>query len=267
MKFIITFVNKYPRFHPKRQFRAGVMARLTWWARQDPKFMIIGAGKSGTTSLEKYVTQHPRIKPTIVKEIHYFDYQFDHGYFWYRSHFPLKRSDQIAGDFTPSYLDYPKSPQRIFEKYPNMKFVVILRNPVDRAFSQYQHTKRRGWESLDFEKAIDAESSRIKQNVEYYKRYSYLARGLYFEQLKLWFSYFPQDHFLILEYSELLDIDKISNKIFKFLNLEPFHNINGEKFNVGNYSHLEEKTRNNLMAYFKSHNNNLFKLLNHEFDW
>ena len=83
------FFNKHPKIHPRRQFRAGVFARLTWWIRQEPRFMLIGAGKCGTTSLEKYITQHPAVEPTVVKELHYFDYMYDHGHDWYRSHFPL----------------------------------------------------------------------------------------------------------------------------------------------------------------------------------
>ena len=249
------FFNKHPKIHPRRQFRAGVFARLTWWIRQEPRFMLIGAGKCGTTSLEKYITQHPAVEPTVVKELHYFDYMYDHGHDWYRSHFPLVFSKKISGDFTPSYLDHPEAPKRISQRYPHMKFILILRNPIDRAYSQYQHTKRNGDESLSFENAVKTEFERIAKNEDSYKKFSYLTRGLYDEQLSRWFSYFPRENFLVLEYSELENPSVLMDKIFAFLGLPLYKDIKFNKHNTGGeYEQIPFQTRDELTSFFHSHN-------------
>jgi len=273
-EWLRSFFRKHPTIHPRRQIRMGVFRRLTFFLRKNPPFMIIGAGKAGTTSLERYLIQHPRIDPVIVKEIHFFDFRYKFGKGWYKAHFPSVFSKNISGDFTPSYLDHPEALHRIRKEYPWMKFIVILRDPIERSYSQYQHTKRNGDETLTFEEAIKAESKRLegeinktKSDPNYvpinYNRYSYLERSKYHSQLKHWFEHFDRSQFLILQYEKVFeDLNKTMREIFKFLGLKPFEKIKFEKYNVGeDYEKINENTRNELKEFFKPFNKKLEELV------
>ena len=115
-----------------------------------PDFIIIGAQKSGTTSLYRFIVKHPAIAPATKKEVHYFSIWYKFGELWYRSHFPTnlsrynfyKRTNQklLSGEASPVYLFYPVVPGRMKELLPDVKLIVILRNPVDRAYSHYHHS-------------------------------------------------------------------------------------------------------------------------------
>ena len=109
-----------------------------------PDFVIIGAQKSGTTSLDKFVFQHPAILPATNKVHCYFALKYKRGEYWYRLRFPIRASQKfLSGETSPIYLFYPMVPGRMKKLLPDVKLIVILRNPVDRAYSHYHHTKRR----------------------------------------------------------------------------------------------------------------------------
>lgn len=278
-KFLHNLLLTKPSLNPFIQFRCGLLRRLTSFLRKDPDFMLIGAGKAGTTSLEYYLTQHPKIESTTVKEIHYFDYGFKNGKGWYKSHFPTIFNKNISGDCTPNYLDHPVAVERIKTQFPKMKFIVILRDPIERAYSQYQHTKRNGDESLTFEDAIKQESQRLQGEIDKikndplypgtnYNKYSYLERSKYYPQLKKWFEFFDKTQFLILQYeTAFIDPKKTMNIIFRFLNLDSFENI---KFNIqntgGNYEKLDSETQNKLKKLFHPFNLKLKKLVNIDYN-
>jgi len=130
-----------------------------------PDFIIIGVQRGGTTSLYKYMTKHPKIIPALKKEIHFFDNKFGKGLSWYESQFMqnpffclLKRKrkseDTITGEASPYYIYHPHVPKRISKILPNVKLIAILRNPIERAFSHYNHEVRLGAEKLSFEDAL-----------------------------------------------------------------------------------------------------------------
>ncbi len=147
------------------------LRNITSRLRVVPDFPIVGAMKSGTSSLYLYTTQHPHVLPALKVEVHYFDINFNRGNKWYRSHFPtifykfisrlIKRHKMITGEASPYYLFFPHSAQRIYTTFPNLKIIIILRNPVDRAYSHYFHSTRGGFESLSFEEAVKKESERL----------------------------------------------------------------------------------------------------------
>ena len=134
-----------------------------------PDFVILGAMKSGTTSLYDFVVKHPGIAPAAKKEVQYFStrHRYRLGRLWYRSNFPTslsrrrfyKKTNQrlLSGEATPAYLFYPMVPGRMKEILPDVKLIVILRNPVDRAYSHYHHSLRKNMEPMSFEKAIKSE--------------------------------------------------------------------------------------------------------------
>ena len=129
--------------------------------RMLPDFVIIGAQKSGTTSLDEFVYQHPAILPA-AKGVHcYFALHYKKGEDWYRLRFPIRASQKfLSGEGSPIYLFYPWVPGRMKKLLPDVKLIVILRNPVDRAYSHYHHTKRKKRETLSFEEATNSEEER-----------------------------------------------------------------------------------------------------------
>jgi hypothetical protein len=145
--------------------------QATWSKRAFPSIIIIGAQKSGTSSLFYYLGQHPQIIPSYKKEVHFFDGglnpnvdNFNKGEPWYRSHFPLKRNtinNQKAFEASPLYLFNPLSPQRIYELIPEVRLIAVLRNPVERAISHYFHEKWAGREPFPIMKALQSEEKRL----------------------------------------------------------------------------------------------------------
>lgn len=158
--------------------------------RKLPDFLIIGAQKSGTSSLFHYLGQHPALRPAFRKEVHYFDGGLKNGESWYRSHFcldsPGGHQAVKAFEASPLYLFHPLAARRIHDRIPGMKLVVVLRNPVERAISQYFHSRRHGRESLPLMEALQQEDERLAAAIrnenyedESFIHHSYKRRGLY----------------------------------------------------------------------------------------
>ncbi|RAQ39531.1 deacetylase sulfotransferase, partial [Arthrospira sp. O9.13F] len=132
-----------------------------------PHFIIIGTQKGGTNSLYQYLCQHPQIIPAASKEIHYFTLNYHQPPQWYQSQFPrLPHPQQLTGEGSPYYLYHPAVPQRLHQYSPQVKLIVLLRNPVDRAISHYYWEVKLGCEPLSLEKAIAAEAGRLKGEQE-----------------------------------------------------------------------------------------------------
>lgn len=129
-----------------------------------PNFIIIGAQKGGTSSMFSYLKQHPQLQLPDIKEIHFFDNNYQKGSTWYKSHFPLIIvKNKLTGEASPYYLFHPHVPQRVIQLCPKVKLIVMLRNPADRAYSHYMMQNKRKIDPLPtFEEAIDAEESRLR---------------------------------------------------------------------------------------------------------
>jgi hypothetical protein len=182
-----------------------------------PSFLIIGAQRGGTSSLYKYLEGHPDLAASSRKETEYFSRRFTEGEAWYRAHFPWRLGlpgEKLAFEATPDYLFYPPTPARVSARLPDARFIVLLRNPVVRAVSQFQHMTRLGYEHLSFRDALLGEQERIaadrmalEHGPEHYcrdlLRFSYAARGRYAEQLGRWFELFDRSRFLILRSEDL----------------------------------------------------------------
>ncbi|HYF40703.1 MAG TPA: sulfotransferase domain-containing protein, partial [Gemmatimonadales bacterium] len=153
---------------PLRRIRSDYR-KLTGPLRGLPSVLLIGAQKAGTTSLFNYMAEHPAVLPPSNKEIHYFDLNPTRGLTWYRSHFPYNhqlRDGSVTVDASPYYLAHPGVPQRAAQLLPGARLLVLLRNPVDRAYSHYQHEVRGGREPLSFEEAIAREPERLEGEEE-----------------------------------------------------------------------------------------------------
>jgi hypothetical protein len=140
---------------------APIRQGLQHLTRLKPAFIIIGAQRAGTTSLYSYLCAHPAILPARRKELHFSNRGFAQGMQWYRAQFPAwidhrerwgKRT--LTGESTPAYLFHPLAAGRIQQSLPDVTLIALLRNPVDRAFSHYQHGLRAGYESLMFERQL-----------------------------------------------------------------------------------------------------------------
>ena len=190
-----------------------------------PNFMCIGAAKSGTTSLYDILKQHSDVFIPSFKEPHFFDIStvYEHGISWYdKTYFSGVKKEKCIGDFTPTYLFDKYAPERIFSSLgKNVKFIIILRNPVDRAYSHYLHSKRDLHEHLSFEDALKKKVDE-KNNYLTYLRTSYVEQGRYADMLQRYFALFSKNNFLILHFEEdfVAAREQTMVKVFKFLNLK-----------------------------------------------
>jgi hypothetical protein len=257
--------------------------QLTGSLRGLPSVLIIGAQKSGTTSLFNYLVRHPDVLPSLRKEVHYFDFNYDRGLKWYRAHFPYThqlRRGTLTLDASPYYQVHPLVPQRAAELLPGVKLVALLRNPVDRALSHYQHEVRGGRETLSFAEAIEkeperlaGEEKRLREDPSYYSynhhRYSYMQRGLYVEQLRRWVEHFPRSQLLVLQAESLFRAPaEVTGEVYRFLGLPP-HKLELKKpfVQVGYDRQMPADLRSKLVNYFEPYNRELFQWLGQEYDW
>ncbi len=240
--------------------------------RQPPDFIIIGAQKGGTTSLHRYLTHHPDVGGSIRKEVHFFSWLYDRGLDWYLAHFPQRGKFAMVGEASTSYLSDPDVPERVRRAVPDAKLIALLRNPVDRAFSQYQMNVRKGFEPLPFEEAIDREPERLRlaadRSTTQWRYSSYLARGLYAEHLEWWLAAFPRGQLLVLRSEDFFARPEEGlAEALAFLGLPPWRPDAFEVYNPGAYGGMRPETRARLAAFFAPHNRRLGELLGRDFGW
>ncbi len=158
---------------------------------------IAGAMRSGTTSLHGYLRAHPDVAVSQPKEVHFFDRHFDEGLDWYRSHFRQLQGKLAVGEATPSYMYDPIAVERMAATLPEIKVIILLRNPIDRAYSHYWHNLSRTRDDLSFEDAIAAEPDRISRDRQSRHMFSYVDRGRYRHQLERLLTHIPRDRVLV----------------------------------------------------------------------
>lgn len=254
-----------------------------------PDFIIIGAQRCGTTSLYNHLIEHPCVAPAFRKEIHFFSLHFGRGVAWYRAHFPYRlcrsyvrrphRRPFITGEASPYYLFHPHAPERVSEVVPRVKLIVLLRNPVDRAYSHYHLVVRLGYEASSFEDALDMERERLQtekarmiEDEDYFSfnhlYYSYLSRGIYVDQLKAWRSFFLEEQILVLESEDFSEQPSVVMKrVTDFLDLPMWDVTEYRKYNHARYPKMDARTRERLIGYFKPHNQKLYSYLGVDFGW
>lgn len=234
-------------------------------ARVLPDFLIIGAQKAGTTSLYGYLAQFPDVREATTKEVHFFDHNFDRGERWYRGHFPAgsRRRDWLTGEATPFYLLHPAAPSRVEGVLHDVRLVALLRNPVTRSYSHFQHSRARGVEPLeDFEQALVRESERTDApwralmtdgaRQPAVETFSYVRRSLYAPQLQRWLDVFPRDSLLLLTAEELFaDPADVLRRTRTHLGLPPLDApVNFQIRNARSYPELPFRVREQLGARF-----------------
>jgi Sulfotransferase family len=275
-----------------------------------PKFLIIGAQKAGTTALYYYLADHPDIVPSTEKELGFFspeifgDWQEhpNHSILctpdgaphfsdpsahrraraWYHSHFPPPHRlgrPQLTFEATPEYLYYPLAPARISHYDPEMKLIALLRDPVDRAFAAWNMYSRFGdyrariyaprREVRDFKTAVEEEINDIESGMAVSDP-GYVRRGLYYEQLERYFAHFERGQILVLDSRELMrSTSAVVNEVLAFLALSGYqHGAEWAPVHVGEYeTTAPSATRCLLQDFYKPHNETLYRLLGHDFEW
>ena len=246
-----------------------------------PGFLILGAQKAGTTALYAYLRRHPGVTGPSWKEVSFFDRHWARGERWYRGNFPPRFRARAAavGEASPSYLFHPLAPARAASLVPGAKLIVLLRNPVDRAFSHYQHEVALGREPLSFEDALDREEERLAGELDrmradpaYFSHawwnHSYVLRGRYAEQLETWLRPFPREQLLVLSTEELgADTEAAYARVLDFLGLAPHTLPSFPHVFRREYAPMPEETRARLAATFAEPNARLYELLGRDLGW
>lgn len=253
-----------------------------------PDFIIIGTQRGGTTSLFKLLAEHPGIGLPYRKEVHYFDNQYDQPLNWYRSYFPTtvrkrmqerRTSTYVTGEASPYYMFHPHAPSRVSQHLPDVKIIAMLRNPVDRALSHYQHSVAHGLERLSFVDALDHESDRLENeeqrmldDPEYYsfshQNHSYAARGVYVDQLQRWIAHVPRERTLVVQSERFYqDPNVVLHDVCSFLGISTITVNTPAKHNAISYDAMGPDLRQRLADYFRPHNQRLYAYLDSEFDW
>ena len=267
------------------QFYQRNIYALTGPIRSLPDFIIIGTVRSGSTSLYYNICQHPCVLSAAYDELGYFDSNFHLGLNWYRSLFPtlfskwlVKRKKQyaITGEDTPFYIWSPLVARRILKILPNIKLIVLFRNPVDRAYSNYHLGVRAGSENLSFEDAIQIEikklddsNNKFEQDVEKYTiPRSYISKGFYSNQLKIWLELFSPEQLIIVSTEDLeSNPQETLDKIYDFLKIPKNHKLIPEKQKIASYPKMKDETRKFLIDLYKKSNDELFTMIGKKFDW
>lgn len=284
-----------------QRFSAQTFRGATSSMRLLPDFLIIGGQRCGTSSLYYYLTEHPGVISASTKEIHFFDDSYTKGLDWYRAQFPtvaykhyverIRKNHFLTGEASPYYLFHPHAPQRIVSALPNVKLIVLLRNPIDRAYSQHWLEVMGQFESLSFEEAVRREPERtagerekMLQDENYHsyshRRFTYLARGVYVDQLQYWMNYYPREQFLIIKTEDLYKKSaEIVRQTLEFLGV-PADKIDTnreyKKYKVPSKKGyktqdsapaMDPKVREYLVEYFRPHNARLYEFLGRDFGW
>lgn len=199
------------------------------WREKLPDFFLLGAAKSGTTSLHHYLRQHPTLYLPEVKELDFFNAsaeQFETNLDWYLQYFQ-EAGERLTGEATPLYFRRPDIvPGRMHRLYGESgpQCILLLRDPAERAYSHYLHKVSQGTESLSFEEALEDEHKRPEQKRKAWK--SYFQDGLYAERLEAWYDHFSPERFLILLSSDLREHPQVTlRSVFQFLGVDPEINI------------------------------------------
>lgn len=196
-----------------------------------PSFICVGAQKAATTSLHDILKNHPDIFLPERKEAHFFDNdeRYQKGLDWWsNTFFSNYNNEKVIGVMTPEYLFYEEVPLRIYKDLgKDTKIIIILRNPVDRAYSHYLMSLRRGFENLSFQEAIELENDRIK-DVFGRNHFSYISRGLYYEQVSRYYNLFGKDNVKVYLFEE----DFIKNKHHMINDIQDFLDVPNIELNI-----------------------------------
>lgn len=251
-----------------------------------PDFIVVGASRSGTTSLFRALNAHPQIvRPPVNKGVRFFDLNYARGMRWYRGHFPVRA---VAGRRTPDprtyeasgyYLFHPLAVPRIAEHLPRVRLVAMLRDPAERAYSGWKHESARGFETESFERALALEDERLVGEPERlamdpgYRSFamrhlSHRSRGEYADQLERVLAHFPREQIHIVVSEEFFaEPEREYAALRSFLGLPPFQPGSFDRHNARPSSPMPPAVEEQLRAHYQPYNRRLEELLGRPLPW
>lgn len=255
--------------------RASVgVGRLTSGLRMLPTVLIIGGQRCGTTSLYRTLTQHPAVQKAVLhKGVHYFDMDYDKGLSWYRAHFPLQltaaRLQRAVGlpslvlESSPYYMFHPMAAERVARDLPDARLLVLLRDPVERAYSAHAHELARNYETEPFERALELEPERLRGEAQrlaadaayrshVHRHNAYVTRGQYIEQLERVEAVVGRERLHVLDSQDFFDRpDEVYSDVLRFLGLPARGNPVFEQHNSRPRSPMPDSLRRRLDEHFR----------------
>jgi hypothetical protein len=259
--------------------------KITSHFRELPNFLVLGNTFCGKTLLYNYLIQHKLVIENLKEETAFFNVYFEKGVNWYKANFPsalYKKSFKKTYGKIPKVgetinLPYQEIPKRVHELMPNSKIIIILRNPIDRAYASHKWLVDAGMEKHSFENAIKQKVDRRSKTNESLTENkiegletvsSYLYRSIYFYDIKNWAKFFPMKNMMFVK-SEDLFKDPLStvNKTLEFLGLEKLDGIESKYNNENNNISISNEFRNELNEFFKPYNQKLYEYVGKDFGW
>ena len=262
-------------------------------------FLVVGAQKAGTSSLFSFLSLHPQCGFGSTKEIHYFDTNYEKGETWYHNHFDRKKTtDKKYFEVTPSYIYHPWVPERISAYNNKIKLIVVLRDPIERAYSAWNMWRIAHHEKKEFYLKHFSENPREHRKpyldlfhkddfpsfneiildeiealmkTEKYSTPDFVQRGIYAQQLENFYKYFSRDQLLVINSQDLM-----SSKIQELKRIEQFLGISSfdwpKKKLANNHvrgyeSSVDADSLSVLQKFYKPYNEDLFKLLGTDLGW
>ncbi len=244
-----------------------------------PDTMIVGTQRGGTTSMRTWLRNHPSVKVLEFGEVHYFDHYYDRGEHWYRSRFPIRLPMRLRPhrlvETSPYMLFHPLAPARAGRDLPaGTRFVVLLREPAERALSHYRLERSLGRESKSFSDALEAEDERLLgqeaivldgERSRSHQWFSYRSRGIYAEQISRWYEAVGPGRVKVVESESLFDDAEVAAELLDWLGFPPmetpFPSLNASPA----HNPEDEKALCDLRSFFEPHNEKLFELLGRRF--
>ncbi len=273
--------------------RAAALATVA--RRPAPDFLVIGTKRGGTTSLFNYLLMHPGVLGLFPqtrgkKSTDWFFADTTHGEAWYRSHFHTERHRErlaeqlghgpVGGEASPYYVWDPRIAAKVKAFAPDVRSILLVRDPVERAWSHYQERTQNGVEPLSFPDALAAEERRLEGELErmaadptYHSTahdwYSYRSRGVYLPQIRTWLDHFDRSQLLVLRSEDMYtDVQGVVDQVSAFLGLAPHPLPTTKPFNASHRkSSVPEPVRQELADFYAPHNAQLEEFLGRELHW
>ncbi|MBV9485275.1 MAG: sulfotransferase domain-containing protein [Frankiaceae bacterium] len=264
--------------------------RATSRLRALPNLLIAGGQRCGTTSMYRALSQHPlAFKPNLHKGVHYFDVSYDKGLSWYRGHFPWQSAvDKVAKEFgvtpavfesSPYYGFHPLSAERYAKDLPGVRLIVLIRDPIERAYSAHAHELARGYETEPFERALELEDSRLEGEEaklvadpaylsHAHQHQAYVRRGQYVENLERLAGVLGRDRIHIVDSERFFsEPEAVFAGVTEFLGIPGVDGIAFERHNARPRSPMSDEVRSRLDAHFAPYNERLVEWLGWTPSW
>ncbi len=267
------------------------VALASWDQRVLPDLIVVGAQRSGTTALTEALYRLPIVeRPRRGKGSHFFSYNFHRGWEWFQSQFPTEAWASIIErrhgrtmfcfDACPYYLFHPFAVERMAQALPEVKLLVMLRDPVRRVESHYHHSVSHGHEDLSFEQALAAEPERLAGEVDRmrddgtywshsHEHHSYVAKGMYCDLLERLFRHYPREKVMVIQSEAFYrDPDLQLSGVTSWLGLPSTVTLDrSDDRNGHRYEPMDASMRERLIEIYRQPNERLFALLGTRYDW